>query len=89
MKVPSNKSQVTSDGPTAVPASAHSASALGSWLLALGTALLLFAGCANDPFYVSTITAGFSKEGGTIDGGTLGITISPNPAYKLPRGYGK
>ncbi|MDR3404964.1 MAG: hypothetical protein P4L99_20845 [Chthoniobacter sp.] len=49
-------------------------------------AVVYFSGCAQAPYYVSEIngTVDTSKDGGSITGGGVGVTISPNPYYPLP-----
>ncbi len=63
--------------------------------LALASALALLAityltGCAPTPYYVSGIsgTVDASDDGSRITGGGVGVTISPNPNYPLPKGTG-
>jgi len=55
-----------------------------------GITLLSFSGCAQTPYYVSGIngTVDASKDGSRITGGGLGVTISPNPNFPLPKTHG-
>ena len=56
-------------------------------LSVLGAMLLCLSGCAQTPYYVSGITGTVdtSKDGSSIRGGGVGVTISPNPYYPSTR----
>jgi len=75
-------------GPQTAPKEAGgvtSSSILGV-LSVLGAMLLCLSGCAQTPYYVSGIngTVDTSKDGSRIQGGRIGVTISPNPYYPPP-----
>jgi hypothetical protein len=91
---PPNAPGKATPSPTAGPSSGFAAPrTLAALALISAFALLAVAcltGCAQTPYYVSGIngTLDTSKDGARISGGGVGVTISPNPYYPLPKSTG-
>lgn len=76
----------TPSNPTKVAQPDGSNKVVAPIIAALLLSSLAVTGCATkQPYYLSGVQVGLSKEDGQINGGNVGVTFSPDPSYRLQK----